>query len=333
MNYIGSKSKLSHWIKDEIKNIVGNDLSDKVFCDIFAGTGIIGRTFKSEVKRVISNDLEYYSFVLNRNYIGNHKDIRDKESYIEELNSLPLIDNGFIYQNYCKGSGSSRQYFSDDNGKKIDTIRRKINEWYYHKKIDDDLYYFLLGSLLESADKVANTASVYGAFLKHIKKSASKDLILKSANFSENSNSHQVFNEDSNHLIKKIEGDILYLDPPYNQRQYGSNYHILNSISKYEPFTPKGITGLPDYNRSNYCKKRVVKIEFEKLIDNANFKYIFLSYNNEGLMSECEIKNIMKKYGRYSLVKKEYQRFKSDKTDARNHKADKTYEYLHILQK
>ena len=333
MNYIGSKSKLSHWIKDEIKNIVGNDLSDKVFCDIFAGTGIIGRTFKSEVKRVISNDLEYYSFVLNRNYIGNHKDIRDKESYIEELNSLPLIDNGFIYQNYCKGSGSSRQYFSDNNGKKIDTIRRKINELYYHKKIDDDLYYFLLGSLLESADKVANTASVYGAFLKHIKKSASKDLILKSANFSENSNSHQVFNEDSNQLIKKIEGDILYLDPPYNQRQYGSNYHILNSISKYEPFTPKGITGLPDYNRSNYCKKRVVKIEFEKLIDNANFKYIFLSYNNEGLMSECEIKNIMKKYGRYSLVKKEYQRFKSDKTDARNHKADKTYEYLHILQK
>ncbi len=333
MNYIGSKFKLSTWIKEEITSVIGNDLNDKIFCDIFAGTGIVGRTFKKDVKQVIANDLEYYSYVLNRNYIANHKEIQNKEYYIDELNNLPLIDNGFIYQNYCLGSGSGRQYFSDENGKKIDTIRTQIQKWYDNKEIDDDLYYFLLASLIESADKVANTASVYGAFLKHLKKSAQKELVLESADFIQNDNSHQVFNEDSNKLIKNISGDILYLDPPYNQRQYSANYHLLNTIALYKPFIPKGKTGLPGYNRSSYCKKGEVKKSFEELIKNANFRYIFLSYNNEGLMSKEDVKNIMKKYGKYDLVTQEYQRFKADKTENRNHKANHTYEYLHILEK
>jgi adenine-specific DNA-methyltransferase len=125
----------------------------------------------------------------------------------------------------------------------------------------------------------------------------------------------------------------LYLDPPYNERQYSANYHILNTIALYDNFTPKGKTGLREYNRSNYCKKNEVAKEFEELIKNAKFKYIFLSYNNEGLMSEDEVKTIMKKYGKYKLEAKEYQRFKADKTENRNHKADKTFEYLHILEK
>ncbi len=333
MNYIGSKLKLSSWIRDEIKQVVGDDLSEKIFCDIFAGTGIIGRTFKKEVKQVIANDLEYYSYVLNKNYIENNKKIKDKEKYIEELNNLPLIENGFIYQNYCMGSGGGRQYFSDINGKKIDTIRTKIKQWHENQKIEEDLYYFLLASLIESVDKVANTASVYGAFLKHIKKSASKELILESADFIKNGNSHQVFNKDSNKLIKEISGDILYLDPPYNQRQYSSNYHLLNTITLYDNFTPRGKTGLREHNRSNYCKKNEVHKSFEELIKNARFKYIFLSYNNEGLMSKKDIENIMKKYGKYSLAKKQYQRFKADKNQNRNHKTNKIYEHLHILIK
>ena len=191
----------------------------------------------------------------------------------------------------------------------------------------------MLASLIESADKVANTASVYGAFLKHLKKSAQKELILESADFIQNDNSHHVFNEDSNKLIKKISGDILYLDPPYNQRQYSANYHLLNTIAIYKPFIPKGITGLPEYNRSSYCKKNEVKDSFEELIKNASFKYIFLSYNNEGLMSKEDVENTMKKYGKYDLVTQEYQRFKADKNENRNHKANKTFEYLHILEK
>jgi adenine-specific DNA-methyltransferase len=330
MNYIGSKFRLSSWIKDEVIKVVGEDLSQKVFCDMFAGTGIVGRSFKKDVKQVISNDLEHYSYVLNKNYIQNHEEIEDKDKYIDELNNLPLIENGFIYQNYCMGSGSQRQYFSDNNGKKIDTIRRKIGEWMETQKISSNLYYFLLTSLLESADKVANTASVYEAFLKTIKKPALKELKLLPANFILNKNLHQVFNEDSNELIKKISGDILYLDPPYNHRQYSSKYHILNTITLCDEFTPQGKTGLREYNRSDYSKKRKVHDSFEELIQNAKFKYIFLSYNNEGLMSEEDVKNIMQKYGKYSLVKKEYDRFK---VQMNKNKKQKTFEYLHILEK
>ena len=92
------KLKLSGFIKSTVYSVVGKDLSDKIFCDIFAGTGIVGRSFKQEVKQVISNDFEYYSFVLNKNYIENHRKLDKQEQLIEELNQLPVIENGFIYK-------------------------------------------------------------------------------------------------------------------------------------------------------------------------------------------------------------------------------------------
>ncbi len=332
MNYIGSKYKLSDFLDKTIHSIVGQDLSDKIFCDIFAGTGIVGRNFKNKVKKIIANDFEYYSYVLNKNYIENHKPIPNKEKYIKELNNINPVE-GFIYKNYCLGSGSGRQYFSDENGRKIDAERQQIETWKDKNIITDALYYFLLASLIEGADKVANTASVYGAFLKHLKRTAQKKLIIKPAEYSINDSEHQVFNYDSNKLIKQIEGDILYLDPPYNARQYGANYHLLNTIALYDNFEPKGKTGLRNYKKSQYCSKRSVKKAFEELIKNAKFKYIFLSYNNEGLMSVNDVKTIMLKYGKYDLATINYQRFRADKEENRNHKANKTKEYLHILEK
>lgn len=143
----------------------------------------------------------------------------------------------------------------------------------------------------------------------------------------------KVYNENVNELITKISGDILYLDPPYNARQYCSNYHILETIARNDNPIIKGKTGLRDYSfqRSAFCIKNKVEIAFEYLIKNANFKYIFLSYNNEGLMNLDTIKAIMSKYGEYKVFTKEYKRFKAD--SKRTNIATSTIEYLHCLIK
>ena len=318
MNYIGSKKTLLPFIYSSINNNTKN-LEDKIFCDLFSGTGIVGSFFKDKTKKVIANDMEYYSYILNRNYIQN--------TGLFEIPFEPIQEEGFIYNNYCLGSGSERMYFSDENGKYIDGIRNQI-EFY---KTDKDLYNFLLCSLLESADKVANTASVYGAFLKNIKVSASKriDLIPYQPIIG---NKGEVFQEDANSLIRKIKGDILYLDPPYNSRQYGSNYHMLNTIAYNKEFEPKGITGLPDYNKSKYSSKVLVEETFEDLITNANFEDIYISYNNEGIINIDRFKSILEKYGKYEVFKFDgYNRFKAD--SSRNNSATKTTEFLHYLKK
>ncbi|QAA82175.1 modification methylase [Aequorivita sp. H23M31] len=338
MNYIGSKHKLSPFIYKTVTQICGSDLSDKVFCDLFAGTGIVGRNFREHVKQVISNDVEYYSYVLNRNYIGNNFEF-EYQDLLGELNSLKGI-KGFIFENYSEEGKAGRNYFNSENGQIIDAIRLQIENWKKSESISQDQYFFLLASLIESADKVANTASVYGAYLKHIKKSATNPLIIEAANIKKDlfgdsltRQENLIFQKDANELIKEIEGDILYLDPPYNARQYGANYHLLNTIAKYDTFVPKGKTGLRDYYKSDWCRTGEALKSFEDLIENAQFSYIFLSYNNEGIMSEKDVESVMKRFGKYSLKTKKYQRFKADKTENRNHKASETFEYLHILEK
>lgn len=121
------------------------------------------------------------------------------------------------------------------------------------------------------------------------------------------------------------------MDPPYNARQYGANYHLLNTIALYDKFSPKGKTGMREYKRSQYCSKSTVAKSFDDIVKNANFKYIFLSYNNEGLMSFDTIKKIMSQYGEYRVATTDYQRFKADSN--RINTADRTTEYLHILIK
>lgn len=333
MNYIGSKNRMSGFLLGTVRDIVGDDLSGKTFCDLFAGTGAVGNALKPHVRQVIANDLEHYSFVLNRNYIGNCTPIPDAKFLISELNDLPPVQDGLIYQNFCLGSGSGRQYFSDENGQKIDAMRQAIERWHQQSEIDDDCYYFLICSLLECADRLANTASVYGAFLKRLKPMAQKKLILSPADFICTSQQNPVHHTDANDLIGHITGDILYLDPPYNVRQYGANYHILNIISEYKPLVFKGKTGIHRYRRSRYCSRVKVFPAFEELIAQAQFPYICLSYNNEGLLSPELIRKTMEKYGRYDCISMRHQRFKADNDLNRAHHAHNTTEYIHVLFK
>jgi len=352
MNYIGSKLSLLEFLEESINKVV--DKNCDTFCDLFAGTGIVGSYFKRKGYKIIANDIQYYSYVLNRHYIGNHKEL----NFAKLLKEIPDLKNievknrknfvcgylsnlkgikGFIYKNYCLGGtkdkAEQRQYFSDGNGMRCDVIRQKIEGWKEQNLISDDEYYFLITSLVESIDKYANTASVYGAFLKKLKKTAQNNLILKPAELIINDQNHEVFNGDINEVAEKIKGDILYLDPPYNQRQYATNYHMLETIAKYDNPKIHGKTGLREYQdqKSLYCSRTQVKKAFKDLILKAKTKYIFLSYNNEGLMTLDDIKEIMSLRGRYGYFTKEYNRFKADKDENREYSANKTLEYLHYV--
>ena len=352
MNYIGSKLSLLEFLEESINKVV--DKNCNIFCDLFAGTGIVGTYFKKKGFKIIANDIQYYSYVLNRHYIGNHKELtflklfkkipnlkkvkteERKKIVCDYLSNLTGV-KGFIYKNYCLGGTKDkkehRQYFSDENGMRCDAIRQKIKKWKTKNLISEDEYYFLITSLLESIDKYANTASVYGAFLKKLKKTAQNDLILKPAELIINDQDHKVFNEDINEVAGKVKGDILYLDPPYNHRQYATNYHMLETIARYDNPKIHGKTGLREYQKqkSLYCSRSQVKKAFKNLILKAKAKYIFLSYNNEGLMTLDDIREVMSLRGKYGNFTKDYNRFKADRKENRNYKANKTVEYLHYV--
>jgi adenine-specific DNA-methyltransferase len=317
MNYIGSKKHLLDFIQNSIKKQVGS-INDKVFCDLFAGTGVVGGHFKNSVKKVIANDIEPYAYAIIYNKIKN--------SSTYNLNNIKYKPKeGFIYKNYAL----ERSYFSKENAKKIDGLREAIQKSFTCKDITKDQYYYCLASLLFSADRVANTTGVYGSFLKNMKFMAKTQLKLLAHEFELSDNEHEVYNEDANELIKKIEGDILYLDPPYNHRQYGLNYHILNTIVKNTEFEPRGKSGFDDYIRSDYCKKNRVEIALDELIKEAKFKYIFLSYSDDGILDKMSIEKIMRKYGSYSLEKCNHSRYRTNKKSTKGC----VVEYLHVVRK
>ena len=345
MNYIGSKFSILDFIDDTIDDFVKPQNNNMVLCDIFSGTASVGKYFKKKGYTIIANDIEYYSYITAKHFIENNRDITFKklkdygiEDVFEYLNNLEGKE-GFIYKNYSiggtKGKKFERQYFSDFNALKIDAIRMGIEEWKEKKLLDDNEYYFLIASLIESADKVANTASVYEAFLKKLKKSAAKELVLEPVEIikTDNTKKMQVYNKDCNELIKEIKGDILYMDPPYNTRKYDTNYHILETIALYDNPEIKGKTGVrcETVKKSKYCIKKEAAQAFEELVKNANFKYILLSYNDEGIIPIEEIKRIMSKYGKYKCYGRKHRRFKADNN--REYIKDFTIEYIHCLEK
>lgn len=345
MNYIGSKYSLINFIKDTIDKILVLNHETKlpnemVFADLFAGTGIVSGSFKKDGYSIIANDIQYYSYIISKHMIENNGNLDKKRCTLlfEELNNIDGRE-GFIYRNYSYGGTDGQEYrrlyFSDYNAMKCDAIRETLDDWLGSGKISQEEFYFLLGSLIDSIDKCANTALVYGAYLKVLKQKAQKQMVLMPLPIMQGKVKCKVYNEDACNLIKRISGDILYLDPPYNDRQYCSNYHILETIAKNDAPLLHGKTGLRDYTsqKSVFCSKGKVYRGFEDLIKDAKFKYVFLSYNNEGIMDKDRIKEILSSFGQYYVFTKDYQRFKSDRDENRQHKANRTTEYIHCLIK
>lgn len=325
MRYIGSKTLLL----DEINKVIREKVtSDKLqsFCDIFSGTSTVAMYFKKDFE-IISNDLLYFSFVLQKATIENESypafsklKKKIKNDPFEYLNNIDvtindILLNPFIYENYSPNVKSERQYFSNENALRIDFIRQTIEEWNNDKLLKENEYFYLLAGLIEAIPFISNIAGTYGAYLKHWDKRANKKLQLVKLETICNNRNNKCFNKDANELILEIKGDILYIDPPYNKRQYAPNYHLLETIAKYDSPAIYGKTGMRPYQelKSKYCTTKEVLNSFSSLIENADFKHIIFSYSTEGLMSIEDIEKVLKKHGNentYSLKKIPYRRYK-----------------------
>jgi adenine-specific DNA-methyltransferase len=352
MRFIGNKEKLVDWIYDELKF---TNLKGGLFFDFFSGTTNVAKHFKKEGFQIVSSDLLYTSFILQKAYIENNftpkfENILDKieapislfpitnlEIVLKHLDSLKPIE-GFIYNNYTPGGTNNlkipRMYFTSSNGKKIDAIRTKIEDWYNSKLISENEYYILIACLIETVPFYANISGVYAAFHKKWDPRANKEIKLRSINLIDNNKNNYVFNTNSLNLIKEYEYDIIYLDPPYNSRQYAPNYHLLETISKYDEPEIRGIAGLRDYSnqKSNFCVKAKALDELEIILSKANYKYLALSYNCEGIMATEDIKDLMSKYGKLHFMEYKYLRYKSNNNGlSKNKKFIK--EQLYILKK
>lgn len=323
MRYIGGKSLLLNDIQKVINENTNN--VNKII-DVFSGSGVVARRFKEQGYSVVSNDFLYFSYVLNRGTIDlNHeptfKNLGIKNP-IEYLNNLKIentgisLENCFIYKNYSPNGDCVRMYFQNKNAIKIDIIRITIEDWYENKKINDDEYYYLLSSLIAAVPYVSNITGVYGAYLKKWDIRTYNDLELKKPDIIFSEKESESFNLDCNDLLNSVSADLLYADPPYNSRQYLPNYHVLETIAKYDHPVISGVTGMRNYDeqKSEFCQKSKVRNAFEELIKKAKVKYIVISYNNESLLSTEELSNVCKKYAKkdtFKLIEIDYRRYKS----------------------
>lgn len=344
MRYYGCKTKLIDFLSEGVAKTGINHGS--IFCDLFSGTTVVARHFKQKGYTVYANDFMEFSYSLSRAYIKNNSypNFLGLKKLIDGFNGCPpenlnrVIDylnnllpiEGFIYKNYCPGGTKNldfpRMYFTDENGMKIDAIRTKIQMWRDEDIINEDEFYILLSSLIETIPYIANISGNYSAYLKEWDPRALKPIKLRVPVIIGNNRKNKAFKEDANILIKEIYSDILYLDPPYNARQYASNYFLLELIAEgwFNGQSPEiyGKTGMRTYEeqKSAFCQKNAVLVAFENLIKNANTRFILLSYNDEGLMSENKIVDILSSRGRVQVFKKPYRRYKSINQDESDRK-------------
>lgn len=322
--YLGSKTKLIPFIKDIVKEYCGEYTS---FFDVFGGTGVVAYSFNTSKIKVITNDFLKSNKLAYDTWLGTEEyDIDKIKNYISIFNNINPQD---IEENYVSVNfGNS--FFSIDNAKKIGEIRERIECLFNKNKITKRERSILITSLLYATDKVANTCGHYDAYRKKMDKSS--NLILQIPKINDKNNiGNEVYNMDSNLLVKKVKTDIAYIDPPYNSRQYGDAYHLLENIATWKKPEVVGVAKKMvdrSHIKSKYCTVGA-SFAFKDLIDNLDCKYILVSYNNMGekgagrsqaKISDVEIKNILSEKGEVKIFEQDYKYFTTGKSEIEGHK-------------
>lgn len=331
MDYIGSKLKLNKWIFEIIESSTGEP-KNKVFLDACSGSGAVSKYAANLGYRVISNDLMYFPSVIVNGSIG--LTLQQYQYALNEIKRLNNVDTGlegYFYNNFCDESNPPRLYFTASNAKLIDRVRQEIDV------VDDSkVKDYLLYCGLEAISRVSNTAGVQAAFLKKFKDRAKDVFKLREEKII--SGDVTTFNSDIRLLLcdhsfrSKFTEEILYIDPPYNQRQYGPNYHLYETFVKNDNPVSYGKTGLRDWKSecsSEFCVAKKC-MDFLKMIVNfTTAKTVFLSYNSDGLLLRDDIE---KAFNNIKIYEKEQRRYKADTSDKRIYNNNNLIEYLFEIQ-
>lgn len=298
MRYLGNKTKLLEFIDSVIHKY---KIEGEVFADLFSGTCAVGDYFKGRYNIVANDYLCYASIIakaklLNEN-IPEFKVFKDTYGVtpFEWLNSreYKASNEFFIFNNYTPQA--DRMYFTEENAIKIDGMRLEIEELYSRNLFSEAEYAFLVASLIESILKVSNTSGTYQAFFKFWEQRSLKNFEISplELNLQTLYGTNTIYNEDANKLIRRISGDICYIDPPYTTTQYINSYHILETITKYDNPEIFGKTGRRrNRELSNYSNKYKVAHEFEDLFRQLKFTHVLVSYSNQSLITLEELVSI-----------------------------------------
>ncbi len=324
--YTGSKYKLSEWIIDLIENnCVGNS-----FCDIFAGTGIISYSMLDKVNSLFINDFLFSNEIIYKAFFENAPYNMTKLENIKEQCNKENVKN--LSDNYCSKWYGNR-FFSYNDAKLIGYIRDNIET--LKNEFNEKEICILIASLLYSADKVANTVGHYDAYIKgkNIEDKFIFDLINP---YDTREKDIVITRYDANEYARDLKCDIVYIDPPYNSRQYSRFYHVLENIASWEKPMLYGEALKPaPQNMSEYCRSSA-PIAFKKLIDALNCKYIVVSYNNtykskssssKNKITLEEIRSILENKGTVKVFDKSHRYFNAGKSDFTDHK-----EYIFIVK-
>lgn len=367
ITYIGNKRALLDFIGEAVEWVQQDSGKEKLNClDIFSGSGIVGRYLKAFSKTLTVNDLENYACLINRCYLSNKSEIE-----LEELNILyrRLIEKtendirngknkGFVSELYAPENEENvklgeRCFYTPHNAHYIDALRQNIDQI-----VPENLRHFFIAPLLGQASVHANTAGIFKGFYKNSKTGLGQfggngknalsricsNIQLPFPVLSEYECPVRIFQSEANQLslseelyqgLENGKFDLVYMDPPYNQHPYGSNYFMLNLIASYtRPDTEKisRVSGIPKgWNRSAYNKRKLACETFRELIKNIRADYVIVSFNNEGFIPREDMEKILGEFGTVKTMTKDYNAFRG----SRNLKNRDIHvsEYLFVLKK
>ena len=335
ITYIGNKRALLGRIGGAVESVKSRLGKDKLaIFDAFSGSGVVSRFFKAHASLLVSNDIEGYAAVIARCYLSNKSEVdyAAVREMVDEMNDR--VDNaplptGFIEELYAPKDESritkeDRVFYTKRNARRLDNYRRLIED--APAEIKD----ILLGPLLSEASVHTNTAGIFKGFYKNRSAGVGQfggvgadaltrimgEIRLEPPVLSDFECDCIVYQEDANALVGELKDiDLMYVDPPYNQHPYGSNYFMLNLLAQYEkPQNISRVSGIPvDWQRSGYNKRAKSMPLLGRLLKESSAPFILVSFNNEGFISSDNMLSTLNDLGEVEVVKTKYNAFRGSR--------------------